>query len=67
MPNATPGPAFETEAFGPFLVVRTKEPVGTPRSFLEATLAVQELGLVLGVGDAGLNAATVEKALEELG
>jgi hypothetical protein len=67
MPNATPGPAFEAQAFGPFLVVRTKEPVGTPRSFLEATLAVQELGFELEVGDAGLNADTVEKALEELG
>ena len=67
IPNATPGPAFETEAFGPFLVVRTKEPVGTPEAFLEATLAVQELGLELGVGDAGRNALTAEEALEELG
>ncbi len=66
IPEATPGPGFETTAFGPFLLVRTVEPTGTPREFLEATLAVQELGLELGIGDAARNALTAEEALERL-
>lgn len=63
----TPGPEFETAAFGPFLVVRTVEPVGTPEAFLEATIDVQELGLELEIGDAALNLSTAEQALERLG
>jgi len=67
IPDASLGPAFETQRFGPFLLVRTVEPTRTPREFLEATLAVQELGLELGIGDAGRNAVTAEEALERLG
>jgi Dolichyl-phosphate-mannose-protein mannosyltransferase len=66
IPQTTPGGAFETAAFGPFLVVRTKEPTGTPERFLEATLDVQELGARLRVGDAGRNSLTAQEALEEL-
>jgi hypothetical protein len=67
IPSATPGPEFETRAFGPFLVVRTTEPTRTPREFLEATRAVQELGLELAIGDAALNLLTADEALEKLG
>ena len=67
VPDATPGPEFETQAFGPFLLVRTTEPTRTPQEFLEAALAVEELGLELGIGDAGVNANTVRRALEDLG
>jgi mannosyltransferase len=66
IPNASPGPEFETAAFGPFLVVRTREPTVTPLRFLEATLAVEELGEELRVGDAGRNAQTAREALELL-
>jgi hypothetical protein len=66
IPSVTPGPEFETAAFGPFLVVRTREPTETPEGFLEATLRVQELSAELGIGDAGRNALTAEEALELL-
>ena len=64
--DVRPGPGFETAAFGPFLLIRTVEPTGTPREFLEATHTVQKLSLALGIGDAGRNALTAEEALEEL-
>jgi hypothetical protein len=64
--DASPGPGFETAAFGPFLLVRTVDPVLTPEAYLEATLRVQELAATLAVGDAGRNALTAEQALEEL-
>jgi hypothetical protein len=66
IPNASPGPEFETRAVGPFLLVRTREPTVTPEGFLEATLKVQALSADLGVGDANLNALTAEQALEQL-
>ena len=64
---ASPGPDFEARAFGPFLVLRSREPVVTPRRFLEDTVRVQELALELDIGDAGRNLLTAESALEELG
>ncbi len=67
IPATSPGPEFETAAFGPFLVVRTTEPLQTPEAFFEATIAVEELGLELGIGDAGLNRLTAAQALERLG
>jgi hypothetical protein len=66
IPEASPGSEFETAAFGPFLVVRTREPTETPEAFLEATLRVQALAAELGVGDANRNALTASDALEEL-
>jgi Dolichyl-phosphate-mannose-protein mannosyltransferase len=66
IPEATPGPGFETRAFGPFLLVRTLEPTLTPRSFLEATVAVQQLAVELEIGDAARNLATAEEALQDL-
>ncbi len=66
IPDASPGNEFETAAFGPFLVVRTREPTETSEGFLEATLKVQELSAQLGVGDANRNALTAREALERL-
>jgi hypothetical protein len=66
IPNASPGEEFETRAFGPFLLVRTREPTVTAEGFLEATLKVQALSADLGVGDANRNALTAEQALERL-
>jgi mannosyltransferase len=62
----SPGGSYEARAFGPFLVVRTRERTRTAQDFLRATLAVQLLGGELGIGDAGLNQATAETALERL-
>jgi hypothetical protein len=66
IPLRSPGAEFEARAFGPFLVVRTLEPVGDPESFLEATLRVQQLSAELAIGDAGRNMLTAEEALERL-
>lgn len=66
IPATTPGPEFETAAFGPFLLVRTVERLRTPEAFFEATIAVEDLGLELGIGDAGLNRFTAEQALARL-
>jgi hypothetical protein len=66
VPDRTPGAGFESEGFGPFLVLRTREPTGTVEDFLEATLRVQELAVELDIGDAGRNLLTTEEALEDL-
>ena len=66
IPGVSPGEAFETRAFGPFLILRTREPVGTPEAFLEATLRVQEVSAQLEIGDAGRNILTAEEALDDL-
>jgi hypothetical protein len=67
IPEVSPGDEFETAVFGPFLLVRAREPARTRENYLEQTLRVQELGLELGVGDAGRNAETARDALERLG
>ena len=59
----SPGAAFEARAFGPFLVIRSREPTSTPEAFLDATVQVQRLGEALEIGDAGLNLRTAEEAL----
>lgn len=64
IPDRAPGSGFEARAFGPFLVVRTREPTGSMEEFFRATLAVESLGEELGILDAGLNYSTAETALE---
>jgi hypothetical protein len=66
IPLRSPGAEFEARAFGPFLIVRTLEPVGDAESFLEATLRVQQLSAELEIGDAGRNFITAEEALKRL-
>jgi dolichyl-phosphate-mannose-protein mannosyltransferase len=66
IPPASPGAAFEARAFGPFLVLRTREPTGTVEDYLTATLAVQELAVELSIGDAGRNLLTAEQALDDV-
>jgi hypothetical protein len=66
IPQASPGEAFETHRAGPFLVVRTRAPVGTAEEYLEATVRVEELGERLDIGDASRNLGTAQEALEDL-
>jgi len=54
---------FEVRAFGPFLVIRSREPTRTAREFLLQTQAVQHLGQDLLLGDADINLLTVERGL----
>lgn len=64
----SPEPAadYATRAFGPFLVIRTREPAGTPARFLELAAGAERLGRSLDIVDAGVNADTVRQARLQL-
>jgi hypothetical protein len=64
VPNRRPSPrqAFESRTFGPFLVVRTVEPTGDVRSYLEHARRAQLVGKSLSIGDADTNLLTVVEA-----
>jgi hypothetical protein len=64
IPLRAPSPArdFDVRRFGPFLVIRTREPTGTPKAFLRQAAAVAILGLRLDIGEAPRNLATIEQA-----
>lgn len=65
--NRSPGPGFETRAFGPFLIVRTTGPAGSVEQYLEDTLVVQRMGAVdLGVPSSPVNYNTAATALDRL-
>ncbi|HVN61455.1 MAG TPA: glycosyltransferase family 39 protein [Gaiellaceae bacterium] len=69
IPLRRPSPAstFEARVFGPFLVIRSRAPTGTPLRFLEETRAVMELGRTLHLGSADVNLHTALVALGQLG
>ena len=64
MENRDPGPPglFETRVYGPFLILRTREPVKTEDAYLAAAARVMLVGRSLGIGDADVNMQTVELA-----
>ena len=64
VPNRPPTPreAFETRAFGPFLVVRTVEPTGDARSYLKLARRAQLAGKALAITDADINLLTIVEA-----
>ncbi len=65
--DRSPGAAFETRTFGPFLIVRTIEPTVTPYDFLWDTVAVQRMGVWdLRIATAEINEHTAQVALHEL-
>jgi hypothetical protein len=65
--NLSPGPQFETRAFGPFLIVRTRAPTQTAAEFLRDTVRVQAVGYwYLGVPSSPLNYNTARVALDNL-
>jgi hypothetical protein len=59
----SPRADFEARAFGPFLVIRSKKPVRTPKEFLLESRQAQILGRSLGAGDADVNLLTADQAL----
>jgi hypothetical protein len=65
IPLRYPRPAskFDVHVYGPFLVIRSREPTRTIREFLLQTQAVQLLGQSLYLGDSDINLITVERAL----
>jgi hypothetical protein len=61
-----PRASYEARVFGPFLVIRSRDRTGTPRTFLEQARAVQLVGKSLYIGDADVNLVTVDRALARL-
>lgn len=61
-----PASAFEARVYGPFLVIRTREPTETPRAYLELSAKAMGIGKTLFIGDADINALTVSRATERL-
>jgi Dolichyl-phosphate-mannose-protein mannosyltransferase len=68
IPLRSPAPreAFEVRRFGPFLVIRTALPTGTPERYLERAAQALQVGKDLYIGDADINLATVERATRAL-
>jgi len=68
IPWVSPRPesAFEVRDFGPFLVIRTREPVVTPKRYLERAGEAMLVGKRLYLGDADINLPTIERAARAL-
>jgi mannosyltransferase len=68
IPFVLPRPrrAFEGRAFGPYLVIRSRAPLGTRSSYLDAATKVMRLGRTLGIGDADVNLGTIRQARSRL-
>ena len=66
LPDRSPGPRFESEVFGPFLVIRSREPMRTPERFLQDTVLVSRLGRELAIGDSWLNLETAKAGLRQV-
>jgi hypothetical protein len=68
IPRVSPRPesAFEVRDFGPFLVIRTREPVVTPARYLERAGEAMLVGKRLYLGDADINLPTIERAARAL-
>ena len=62
-----PSPAFEGRVFGPYLVLRTREPTQTPARYLTSAESAMRLGKQLGIVDDDVNLHTVLVAEERLG
>jgi len=58
----SPEGAFEARAFGPFLIVRTREPTRTPAEFLSYAQLVERMSYAMGIGHAGVNLDTIKRA-----
>jgi hypothetical protein len=54
----TPSAPYEARVFGPFLVLRTVEPVLTPQAFFYYSARALLVGQQLGIGDADVNIRT---------
>ena len=64
----TPTAAFDARAFGPFLVLRTREPTTTPEAYLYYAARALLVGRhpSLGIGDVDVNLRTVVLATRDL-
>jgi hypothetical protein len=58
---------FEARVFGPYLVIRTREPTGDALAYVERAAAALVVGKTLDIGDADVNFQTVSRAAALLG
>jgi hypothetical protein len=61
-----PGEAFEAKQFGPYLVIRTRKPTGTPLRYLALAESAMRLGTELKIVDASINLDVVRRAERSL-
>jgi mannosyltransferase len=61
-----PVSAFEARVFGPFLVIRTRAPTGSPARYLGLAASVMQLGRSLGIVDDDQNLRTLMIAAARL-
>jgi len=61
-----PPDPFEARVFGPFLILRTREPVVTPETYLYYSARALLVGRSLGIGDSDINLRTVVLAARVL-
>ena len=61
-----PSSDYEARVFGPFLVLRTREPTRTPAEYLDRAAQVMVVGKSLFIGDADINFVTVRRAADRL-
>jgi Dolichyl-phosphate-mannose-protein mannosyltransferase len=64
--SPAPADAFEVRAFGPFLVIRTRQTTLTPEAYLYYAARAMLVGRSLGIGDADINLQTIERASRTL-
>ena len=57
-----PRSEFEARAFGPFLIIRTREPTVTVAHYLQDARKAELIGKSLGMGDADINYDTLHRA-----
>ncbi|MBA3733824.1 MAG: glycosyltransferase family 39 protein [Actinobacteria bacterium] len=60
------GAAFEGRVYGPFLVIRSREPLVTRAHYLSVAENVMRVGVRLGIGDADVNLRTLLRAASRL-
>jgi hypothetical protein len=57
-----PRSEFEGRAYGPYLIIRTREPTVTIPRYLDAARKAELIGKSLAMGDADINYATIRQA-----
>jgi len=62
----TPQAAFEARAYGPFLVIRSRKPLGTRANYVAVSEEVMRLGRTLEIGDADINLRALLRAESRL-
>lgn len=57
-----PAASFEARTFGPYLVLRSREPARTPARYLRLAAAAMVVGKTIGIADADINFGTISRA-----